>query len=137
MARKCSLLTPLATALSSTKKITLKIQYNDGLKPIQTNAGQTSEGPEVLFGSDKLQKASNCFDDYWKLLHLPDWAGKLVRSSQLSYEIFCYYLLWARCVSGKASVVKMSGTLESTKMDRGVRSPRDVILHFLIPAGKR
>lgn len=88
MAQKCSLLTPLATALSTTKKITFKIQYNDCLKPIQTNAGQTSEGPEVLFGSDKLQKASNCFDDYQKLLHLSDYAGKLVRSFQLSYEIF-------------------------------------------------
>lgn len=87
-AQKCSLLTLLATAVSTTNKITFKIQYNDCLKPIQTNAGQTSEGPEVLFDSDKLQKASDCFDDYQKLLHLPDWAGKLVRSSQLSYEIF-------------------------------------------------
>lgn len=48
MAKKCSLLTPLAIALSTTKKITFRIQYNDCLKPIQTNAGQTSEGPEVL-----------------------------------------------------------------------------------------
>lgn len=85
---KRSLLTLLATAVNTTNKITFKIQYNDCLKPIQTSAGQTSEGPEVLFDSDKLQKASNCFDDYQKLLHLPDWAGKLVRSSQLSYEIF-------------------------------------------------
>lgn len=30
------------------------------LKPIQTRAGQTSEGPEVLFGSDKLQKGASC-----------------------------------------------------------------------------
>lgn len=88
MAQKCSLLTPLATALSTTKKITFKIQYSDCLKPIQTSAGQTSEGAEVLLGSDKLQKASNCFDDYRKVLHLPDGAGKLVRSSQLAYEIF-------------------------------------------------
>lgn len=93
MAQKCSLLTPLATALRAAKKITFKTQCNDCLKPIQTNAGQTSKRPEVLFGSDKLQETSNCSDDYQKILHLPDWAAKLVRSSQLSYEISCYYVL--------------------------------------------
>lgn len=80
MAQKCSLLTPLATALSTTKSVTFKIQYSDCLKPIQTNAGQTPEGPEVLVGSDKLQRTSKCFDDYQKLLDLLGCAGKLERN---------------------------------------------------------
>lgn len=85
---RSAVLTPLPTALSTTKSITFKIQYNDCLKLIQTVAVQTPEWPEVLVGSDKLQRASKCFDDYQKLLDLLDCAGKLKRSSLLSSEIF-------------------------------------------------
>lgn len=85
---RSAVLTPLPTALSTTKYITFKIQHNDCLKLIQTIAVQTSEAPEVLVGSDKLQRTSNCFDDYQKLLDLLDCAGKLMRSFQLSSEIF-------------------------------------------------
>lgn len=89
MAQECRLLTLLAAAPSTTKKIALQMQCL--LKAIHTRAGQTSEGPRVLSGSDKLHKGSNCFDDYQEILHLPGWAVKLVRSSQLSYEFFNFF----------------------------------------------
>lgn len=79
MAQECS--SPLCWLLLPALQRKLLSKHNDCLKPIQTRAGQSPEGPEVLVGSDKLQKGSNSFDDYQEILHLPDWAAEPVRSS--------------------------------------------------------